>query len=562
MNTITKLFITAVALFSFSLASAQSFLWGIHNGGEGEDVVKALAVDGNGATYLTGFFTDISVFGSESNETTLTSNGIYDAFVSKTSADGDLVWVKSFGGAGNEYGTSVTTDAEGNVYLCGVFEESFDANPGNEAYTLTSAGGLDIFIIKLDANGVFVWAKSVGGAGYEETTGMGIDGQGNIYVTGYFYDVANFNQEGSGSVLTPYGSCDGFILKYAADGSFTLAKQFGGTDIDLPLALKVMDNGDMYLTGEFRETADFNPNPEQSFTLATQPDFRAVFLMHLDSSGNLIEAVNVGESESEAVGRDLDIDSEGNAYIAGHYGGPMTFNLNGQNEINLDSGSFTEGFIAKVNFTAGTLWAKTMDTEAASFALSVAVNSADEIFVSGFFGETITLDELTLTRESLNSDDDFLAKLNSQGDFLSAFVYGGVNFIDSQHIKIDAADHIYISGSFETTADLNPLPAVSLNTQSNGFRDIYTIKMNSRTLGLNNYDMAKYVVYPNPVTNNVYVQSTDNFAGSNYKVFDTLGRIINKGQVSYGNAIELSALDSGVYLIEINNQFKFKIVKN
>jgi len=562
MNTITKLFVAFFALFYVNGLHAQNFIWGKAYGGEGEDVVRAMTVDGEGTTYLTGYFTDTSVFGSGAETTTFTSGGFYDVFVSKTSTTGNLLWVKAFGAAANEYGTAIATDAQGNVYVSGVFEESFDADPGTGVNILTTAGGLDIFVIKLNAEGNFVWAKSLGGEGYEETTAMGIDGAGNLYVAGYFYAAANFNNGGAGGELTPYGSSDGFIVKYAQDGTFTWAQQFGGTDIDLPVAMKVMNNGDLYLTGKFRETADFNPNPEASFTLSTEPDNSGVFVMHLNSAGYLQHAVNMGESPYEAISRDLDVDSQGNAYITGHYGGPMVFNPGGENEISLDSGEFTEGFIAKVNFTTGVTWAKAFECDAASFGLSVAVNSLSETFVSGFFAEAIVMGDIVLEQQSENADDNFLAKLDAQGNFVNAYAYGGANYLDSHHLKIDDANVLYIAGAFENSVDLNPLTGESLEVQSNGFRDTYIIKMDSNTLGVSNPDLKKITFYPNPVNDVAYIQSAENLTGTDFNVYEASGRGVIKGKIASGNTINLNTLSNGIYMVEVSNHAKFKIIKN
>lgn len=80
---------------------------------------------------------------------------------------------------------SFVTDAAGNSFLCGYFIGTADFNPGLPVFNVTSAGQRDIFIVKLDANGNFVWAKTIGGTLEDEPSGVDVDGSGNIYINGF-----------------------------------------------------------------------------------------------------------------------------------------------------------------------------------------------------------------------------------------------------------------------------------------------------------------------------------------------------------------------------------------
>lgn len=554
---VKTLFSLVLMLCALSAAKAQNFLWAERYGGDGEDVVRALDTDGNGNAYMTGYYTDTANFG----EGTMTSLGLFDVFVTKTLPDGTLAWSKSMGGVNNDYGTAISCDAHGNVYITGVFDVSFDADPGSGQFMLTAAGDFDIFVIKLDANGNFVWAKAIGGEGYEETTGIGVDNAGNVYVTGYFYNLADFNRGGEAFEMTPSGMSDGFIVKYKPDGSFTWAQRFGGEDFDLPMSMKVMGNGDMYLTGQFRGMADFNPNPTEASFLTTEQ--KAVFYLYLNESGYLQGVVNVGEAVSDAIGRDLAVDADGNGYIIGTFGGPMVFNAGTENEITIDSGTFTEGFVVKASLETGAVWAKKFDCEGASFALGIAINSQNETFVSGYYDTNLGMDDIALTQINENADENFLAKLDGDGNFVHAYQFGGANFIDSQHIRIDTADNIYIAGAFETTIDLNPLATAEQDIEAYDLRDSYLIKMDNEILGINNPQLSgSTMLYPNPATTITYLQSPENLTGNDYAVYDTSGRKIRSGKVENNNAIGVSTLPAGLYIVKLNGKFAYKLVKN
>src|SRR5674476_1418906 len=122
-----------------------------------------------------------------------------------------LVWAKNMGGASDDYVNSIAVDASGNVYTTGYFLGTVDFDPGAGTYNLTSAGGYDIFIIKLDASGNFVWAKNMGassGASSDQGFSIAVDASGNVYTTGLFTGTADFDPGAGTYNLTSAGSGD------------------------------------------------------------------------------------------------------------------------------------------------------------------------------------------------------------------------------------------------------------------------------------------------------------------------------------------------------------------
>ena len=92
----------------------------------------------------------------------LTASNVYnDIFISKLDASGNFVWAKSIGGSNEDRGYSIATDASGNVYISGQFSGTVDFDPGAGIFELTSELSSDTFILKLDASGNFVWAKTM-----------------------------------------------------------------------------------------------------------------------------------------------------------------------------------------------------------------------------------------------------------------------------------------------------------------------------------------------------------------------------------------------------------------
>src|SRR6516165_4971092 len=142
------------------------------------------------------------------------------------------------GGPGIDVGTGVAADGAGNVYVSGTLWGT--ATFGT--VSLTSAGGTDAFVAKLDSAGNVPWAKHLGGAGDDAGVGIAVDGSGNAYVTGVFSGTATF-----GTVsLTSAGDTDIFVAKLDGAGNVAWAKRMGGSGDDAGVGIAVDGAGGIY----------------------------------------------------------------------------------------------------------------------------------------------------------------------------------------------------------------------------------------------------------------------------------------------------------------------------
>ncbi len=160
--------------------------WAKQAGGSSSDKGWEISVDANGNSYVTGNFAETATFGAF----TLTSSGMldWDVFVAKLDTDGNWQWAKQAGGSSTDEGLSIIVDANGNSYVAGGFQET--ATFG--ATTLTSSGVYDVFVAKLDTDGNWQWAEQAGGSGYDFGRCISVDANGNSYVTGFFVETATF----------------------------------------------------------------------------------------------------------------------------------------------------------------------------------------------------------------------------------------------------------------------------------------------------------------------------------------------------------------------------------
>src|ERR1035437_8078323 len=197
----------AICIACTSNCYSQNWLWAKRAGGADFDLCRSISADVGGNVFVTGYFNSPAIaFGS----TTLTNFGNTNAFIAKYGANGTVLWAKSTGGTGDEFGLSVSADAGGNVFVTGWFDSPtliFGST------TLTNAGVYNAFIAKYDSIGNALWAKSVGGTGRDVCYSVSADVGGNVFVTG------NFNSPtitfGS-TTVTNAGNYNVFIAKYDA----------------------------------------------------------------------------------------------------------------------------------------------------------------------------------------------------------------------------------------------------------------------------------------------------------------------------------------------------------
>lgn len=298
-----------------------NFVWAKKVGGANSDLAYSLILDQSNTICITGNFIGLVDFDPGPAIANLDGNGSAECFILKLTADGDFVWAKEIDG-NYSVGSTLSKDATGNLYVCGVYNQTADLDPGVGVYNVTSAdGGADAFVIKLDASGNFIWGRSFGGPGTQTCESVETDAVGNVYLTGYFPLTADFDPGAGVFEMTALGSSDAFVVKLDATGNFVWAKAFSGTAADNANDLAVDVSGNVYITGLFQATADFDPGPGVFNLTATSND---VYVAKLDAGGNFGWAFQFSTGFSNT-GLSIFVRSNGNIYTTGQFQGSGDF---------------------------------------------------------------------------------------------------------------------------------------------------------------------------------------------------------------------------------------------
>lgn len=553
-----KIYLMAAMIFLSAFASAQALEWSGKFGGDGEDVVLAMHTDADGFTYTTGYFTNTCDFDITDSEYLLTTNMDYECFLQKTDPEGNHVWTKSFGSEWGDYGTRITTDTDGNVYLTGVFQLSADFDPGEDEAILTSAGSLDIFVVELTKDGNFVWAKNFEGVEYEESNGIGIDNNGNVYISGYFYNPVDFDPGAGEFIMTP-GFSDGFLVKLTTDGDFVWARQFGAEGFELFTGMSVKPNGSAYITGIFEGIVDFDPTEGEAI-LSVDEFTTGIFLLRVGTYGETLGAVKVAQVQNAGYGLAVTADSNGSAYVTGYLGGEATFETT-DGPVTITPIDYFKGYVAKINPEGTIAWAKELPSDGVSLGYCLVTSSTNELFVSGYFNGTMALGPDTLVETNAADTESFIAKMDSDGNFVWGRQYGGIFTVDRSAMSIDSNDNIFVSSAFEGTVDIHPDPTVINEVSSLGFRDNFLIKLRNSALSVEEHQSGEtFAVYPNPTQNEIRLSAPKSLDGKAFILYDLAGRQVMAGTVDLGRTVDLSPLQSGMYNLVIGSQTS-KVVK-
>jgi hypothetical protein len=282
-------------------------LWATYLGGEDMDAGYAVAVDGEGNAYVTGYTSSIDF--PMKNPFQKKYGGVKDAFVSKFSPSGDLLYSTYLGGLDLELGYGIAVDREGNVWVTGYTgsinfptKNPFQGKPGE---------GWKAFVTKLSPAGDLLFSSLLGGDGLDEGYGIAVDREGNAVVVGL---------TGSTDFPTKHaaqgkvgGGWDGFLTKISPSGRIVYSTYLGGSARDDAYAVGVDGQGNAYVTG-WTFSPDFPlKDPWQKRHGGGKQD---AFVAKLSPSGRLLYATFLGGGGTD-LGRGIAVDEEGQAFVTG-----------------------------------------------------------------------------------------------------------------------------------------------------------------------------------------------------------------------------------------------------
>jgi hypothetical protein len=248
--------------------SDGNYQWAKTWGGEGYDDGPGVAIDQFDNIYVAGMYASLTIDfdpdGGGAVYPAHDSGFVVDVFLSKFNSGGIFQWVKTWGAQGtDDAGGILAVDGENNVYVAGRYASvDCDFDPWGAPDIHSSAGSHDAFVSKFNPSGTFIWAKTWGSTGWDTATSLFVDDSNNLYVSGKFEGLVDFNPSGSSTeTRSSNGLGDAFFSVFSESGAFRGVETWGGTGDDWVFHVAMSGAGDVYATGSFQNTVDFDPGP-------------------------------------------------------------------------------------------------------------------------------------------------------------------------------------------------------------------------------------------------------------------------------------------------------------
>lgn len=458
----------------------QSTFGALALGSNGTETIVSIAIDTSGNIYVTGTLDgSFDVDPSPSSTVTLTRIAGVDIWIAKFNSSGEFIWGKVVGGTDGDLPYGIDVDSAGSAYVVGTFASTVDFDPSAGTANLTSQGNNDNFILKLTTDGNFAWVKQVGGINEERATGVTVDSADNVLVTGFFSGTVDFNPAPL-ETTTIVGNyyADIFILKLNSNGLYQWAKSVGTTDFDIGYAITTDASDNIYTTGIFRGSVDFDPGAGTT-SLTAEATYGGAFILKLSSSGVFGFAKSFdGTNQDQGMG--IDVDGTGNVVVVGNYQLTVDFDP-GAGTANLTSPLSKSIFVVKLDNSGNYIWAKSIGNSGYEIPYDLKINSNNEIYLGGNFMSTVDFDPNAGTNNitAQNGQDSFVLKLNSSGNFIWVAPLYGDQSQQLRAMEITSGGYLLISGVFYGSIDFDPSPSTTLLAYAVGMADIFLARLAS-----------------------------------------------------------------------------------
>ncbi len=498
-------------VYCIKLSPTGNLIWAHQVGGDfgvsvssssAEDIQPKIALDNANNVYITGLYDHNVDFDTSSSSTyfipnpTLASSTYH--FVCKLDTNGNFIWAKQVG-ADNILSSifrSIEVDQSGNIYLAGHFNNTVDFDPGPSTFNLTTDNSTDIFYMKLDTNGNFAWAKQIGNlSDNDRAKDMSIDGQ-HLYLTGYYRGLVDFDTgSGIAQLQSANDGEDAFIAKYdLANGNYVWAQSIGSSNgSDVGYAIQPDSQGNVYASGSFRGTIDFNADPSETFNMSSIGT-ASIYLLKLNGQGEFIWARNFGA-------------------------------VNGSNS-------------------------------SSERPFDLAINSTDGVYLSGYFLNQMDCDPSAANEFMISSNgnwDIFALQISNEGNFVWAENFGGSSSEYPYQIAIGPDDKLVVTGKFGGDVDFNPSGGNQVSHQ--GAFDSFILKLDTSTLSIDSTNsVGNFTAYPNPSSDLLHVSSKDWIKA--LSIYDINGKLLQSkklSEVQQAYPLNVEDLAAGIYFLEIQS---------
>jgi len=393
-------------VFVTAFAGDGAYLW-TQSLAAGADYAApaGLVVDAQGGVVIAGGFFGTADFDPSdgvdlhsSVDNPATTSPDYNIFLTKLNADGGYAWTVTFGGGNGSSGASrIARDGFGNLLVVGGFSGEVDFDPGDgvELHRSTPVS-YDIFVTKLDTAGHHIWTRTFGGTGADSGTGVAVDLQGNVFATGTFRGVADFDPGPGVDLHYQHGLIqDVFLTKLYADGSYAWTHTWPVFYPDSSYGRVAVDSeGSAIIAGAFDGTVDFDPTAGVDLRTSVA-QLGSGFVTKIFADGSyawtatfLTDPVTTW---GQASGFGVAVGPGDTINVTGDFRGRTDFDPS-DGVVERASNGNSDVFILRLSPAGELLWVRTLGNPSVQTGTFIAVGPDDAVCVAGYFSSPLDFD--------------------------------------------------------------------------------------------------------------------------------------------------------------------------
>jgi hypothetical protein len=336
-----------------------------------------------------------------------------------------------------------------------------------------------LLVTRLDAQN-FEWMAQTGNTLYEDPRAVCVDTAGNVISVGYFQGVMDADPGAGVLNLTSNGAQDIFIQKLNPAGQLLWAKKIGGNDFDVAADVVANEMGEIYVTGTYTNTVDFDPG--FSTHLETTDGNNSGFLLKLMPNGGFLWVAVFGGPGSYGQGRKVALDDLEYPVVTGIWGGTVDFDPNLGTQTSTLPSNAQNTFVAKLASNFGVYqWHRVWAGNPSMYPNGLDVDPSGNVLLTGYYQGNTDLDPGTgsFTLTDGGTDADFyVLKLNSGGNFLWVKGFGGSTGGGvPTALRTDPWGNIAVTGWFVNAVDFDPGTGTVNRTSSGGGQDIFVLRL-------------------------------------------------------------------------------------
>lgn len=366
-------------------------------------------------------------------------------------------WGTSLPGTSATYVRSVAVDDLGDVYYVGEFQGTIDCDPGTGTFNLTSNGGVDAFLIKLDKNGVFQFAYNIGGTSNDYAYAVAVDSSSTVSVAGNFGGTVDLDPTTGVQSKTSAGLSDVFLVRFnGSTGSYLQGFSIGGTGTESTVGLTIGKDKSVIWVGQFNSaTLDLNPWGSGTFNVTNAGGYDG-FMVRMDNFGLFHSAFSIGGT--------------GNDFIAGAAAGQdSSFTLTGgfsttadfdpsSGTVNLTSAGNSDLFMAHYDKNSAYSWALKVGGSTADIGRAICSDKQSNIYVTGYVTGTVDLDPGTGVQSHAGDGlgNVVIYKFDPTGTLTWVKTLSTFGTDRAYAIGVDGNGKVYTVGTTDSDMDMDP----------------------------------------------------------------------------------------------------------